>query len=168
VSRIAAPSAPKRGPALDVSRHPGRLARAAAAPGRNIPGRCSALLAFSNLRYRSTASRAFSTEAGTAMWGHPCTQSSRNRSSVSVSVKKPYRDGFSARPKPYAARKSSAWPDEGEASEDQLPQQRAVKTFSQWIQNEPKEKWSLLFDKGGVRLKDRYGEPERGGVNGSR
>jgi hypothetical protein len=27
----------------------------------------------------------------------------------------------------------------------------AVKTFSQWIQNEPKEKWSLLFDKGGVR-----------------
>jgi hypothetical protein len=28
---------------------------------------------------------------------------------------------------------------------------RAVKTFSQWIQNEPKEKWSLKFDKGGVR-----------------
>jgi hypothetical protein len=28
---------------------------------------------------------------------------------------------------------------------------RAVKTFSQWIQNEPKEKWSLLFDKVGVR-----------------
>jgi hypothetical protein len=28
---------------------------------------------------------------------------------------------------------------------------RAVKTFSQWIQNEPMEKWSLLFDKGGVR-----------------
>jgi hypothetical protein len=28
---------------------------------------------------------------------------------------------------------------------------RAVKTFSQWIRNEPKEKWSLLFDKGGVR-----------------
>jgi hypothetical protein len=27
----------------------------------------------------------------------------------------------------------------------------AVKTFSQWIQNEAKEKWSLLFDKGGVR-----------------
>jgi hypothetical protein len=27
----------------------------------------------------------------------------------------------------------------------------AVKTFSQWIQNEPKEKWCLLFDKGGVR-----------------
>jgi hypothetical protein len=27
----------------------------------------------------------------------------------------------------------------------------AVKTFSQWILNEPKEKWSLLFDKGGVR-----------------
>jgi hypothetical protein len=27
----------------------------------------------------------------------------------------------------------------------------AVKTFSQWIQNEPKEKWSLMFDKGGVR-----------------
>jgi hypothetical protein len=26
-----------------------------------------------------------------------------------------------------------------------------VKTFSQWIQNEPKENWSLLFDKGGVR-----------------
>jgi hypothetical protein len=28
---------------------------------------------------------------------------------------------------------------------------RAVKTFSQWIQNEPKKKRSLLFDKGGVR-----------------
>jgi hypothetical protein len=28
---------------------------------------------------------------------------------------------------------------------------RAVKTFSQWIQNEPKKKWSLLIDKGGVR-----------------
>jgi hypothetical protein len=28
---------------------------------------------------------------------------------------------------------------------------RAVKTFSQWIQNDFKEKWSLLFDKGGVR-----------------
>jgi hypothetical protein len=28
---------------------------------------------------------------------------------------------------------------------------RVVKTFSQWIQNEPKEKWSLMFDKGGVR-----------------
>jgi hypothetical protein len=27
----------------------------------------------------------------------------------------------------------------------------AVKTFSQWIQNEPKEKWSLPFDNGGVR-----------------
>jgi hypothetical protein len=27
----------------------------------------------------------------------------------------------------------------------------SVKTFSQWIQNEPKEKWCLLFDKGGVR-----------------
>jgi hypothetical protein len=26
-----------------------------------------------------------------------------------------------------------------------------VKTFSQWIQNEPKEKLSLLFDKRGVR-----------------
>jgi hypothetical protein len=26
-----------------------------------------------------------------------------------------------------------------------------VKTFSQWIQNEHKEKWCLLFDKGGVR-----------------
>jgi hypothetical protein len=26
-----------------------------------------------------------------------------------------------------------------------------VNTFSQWIQNETKEKWSLLFDKGGVR-----------------
>jgi hypothetical protein len=26
-----------------------------------------------------------------------------------------------------------------------------VKTFSQWIQNEPKEKWCLLFDKGGVK-----------------
>jgi hypothetical protein len=26
-----------------------------------------------------------------------------------------------------------------------------VKTFSLWIQNEPKEKWSLLFDKGSVR-----------------
>jgi hypothetical protein len=28
---------------------------------------------------------------------------------------------------------------------------RAVKTFSQWIQNDPKEKRSLLFDKRGVR-----------------
>jgi hypothetical protein len=28
---------------------------------------------------------------------------------------------------------------------------RAVKTFIQWIQNEPKKEWSLLFDKGGVR-----------------
>jgi hypothetical protein len=27
---------------------------------------------------------------------------------------------------------------------------RVVKTFSQWIQNEPKENWCLLFDKGGV------------------
>jgi hypothetical protein len=27
---------------------------------------------------------------------------------------------------------------------------RSVKTFSQWIRNEPKEKWCLLFDKGGV------------------
>jgi hypothetical protein len=27
----------------------------------------------------------------------------------------------------------------------------AVKTFSQWIQNEPKEKWCLLFDEGGAR-----------------
>jgi hypothetical protein len=29
--------------------------------------------------------------------------------------------------------------------------ERAVKTFNQWIQNEPKEKWSLLFDKECVR-----------------
>jgi hypothetical protein len=28
---------------------------------------------------------------------------------------------------------------------------RAVKTFNQWIQNEPKEKWCLLFDEGGAR-----------------
>jgi hypothetical protein len=27
----------------------------------------------------------------------------------------------------------------------------AVKTFSQWIKNEPKEKWCLLFDEGGAR-----------------
>jgi hypothetical protein len=26
-----------------------------------------------------------------------------------------------------------------------------VKTFSQWIQNEPKEKWCLMFDEGGAR-----------------
>jgi hypothetical protein len=26
-----------------------------------------------------------------------------------------------------------------------------MKTLSQWIQNEPKEKWCLLFDKGDVR-----------------
>jgi hypothetical protein len=28
---------------------------------------------------------------------------------------------------------------------------RAVKTFSQWIQNEPKEKWCLMFDDGRAR-----------------
>jgi hypothetical protein len=28
---------------------------------------------------------------------------------------------------------------------------RAVKTFSQWIQNEPKEKWYLMFDEGRAR-----------------
>jgi hypothetical protein len=28
---------------------------------------------------------------------------------------------------------------------------RAVKTFNQWIKNEPKEKWCLLFDEGGAR-----------------
>jgi hypothetical protein len=28
---------------------------------------------------------------------------------------------------------------------------RAVNTFSQWIQNEPKEKWCLMFDEGGAR-----------------
>jgi hypothetical protein len=26
-----------------------------------------------------------------------------------------------------------------------------VKTFSQWIQNEPNEKWCLMFDEGGAR-----------------
>jgi hypothetical protein len=26
-----------------------------------------------------------------------------------------------------------------------------MKTFSQWIQNEPKEKWCLMFDEGGAR-----------------
>jgi hypothetical protein len=26
-----------------------------------------------------------------------------------------------------------------------------VKTFSQWIQNEPKKKWCLMFDEGGAR-----------------
>jgi hypothetical protein len=26
-----------------------------------------------------------------------------------------------------------------------------VKTFSRWIQNEPKEKWCLMFDEGGAR-----------------
>jgi hypothetical protein len=28
---------------------------------------------------------------------------------------------------------------------------RVVKTFSQWIQNEPKKKWCLMFDEGGAR-----------------
>jgi hypothetical protein len=28
---------------------------------------------------------------------------------------------------------------------------RAVKNFSQWIKNEPKEKWCLLFDEGKAR-----------------
>jgi hypothetical protein len=28
---------------------------------------------------------------------------------------------------------------------------RAMKIFSQWIQNEPKEKWCLMFDEGGER-----------------
>jgi hypothetical protein len=28
---------------------------------------------------------------------------------------------------------------------------RAVKTFSQWINNEPKEEWCLMFDEGGAR-----------------
>jgi hypothetical protein len=30
--------------------------------------------------------------------------------------------------------------------------EHAVKTFSQWIENEPKEKWCLLHDTGGVRF----------------
>jgi hypothetical protein len=29
---------------------------------------------------------------------------------------------------------------------------RAVKTFGQWIENEPKKKWCLLHDTGGVRF----------------
>jgi hypothetical protein len=37
------------------------------------------------------------------------------------------------------------------ASNVRRRRERAVKTFSQCIQNKPKEKWSLLFDKGGVR-----------------
>jgi len=28
---------------------------------------------------------------------------------------------------------------------------RAIKTFSEWIEHEPKEKWALLFDEGGAR-----------------
>jgi serine/threonine protein kinase len=47
-------------------------------------------------------------------------------SSVSVSAKNPYREGFLARPKPYADRRSSARPDVGEASEGQLPQHQRV------------------------------------------
>jgi hypothetical protein len=27
----------------------------------------------------------------------------------------------------------------------------AIKTFSQWINNDPKEKWCLMFDEGGAR-----------------
>ena len=27
----------------------------------------------------------------------------------------------------------------------------AIKTFSEWIEHEPKEKWVLLFDEGGAR-----------------
>ena len=27
---------------------------------------------------------------------------------------------------------------------------RAIKTFSEWIEHEPKEKWALLFDEGDV------------------
>ena len=30
-------------------------------------------------------------------------------------------------------------------------QGRSIKIFSQWIENEPKEKWALLFDEGGAR-----------------
>jgi hypothetical protein len=29
----------------------------------------------------------------------------------------------------------------------------AVKTFNQWIQNEPKDKWCLMFDESGARHK---------------
>ena len=28
---------------------------------------------------------------------------------------------------------------------------RAIKTFSEWIEHEPKEKWALLYDEGGAR-----------------
>ena len=28
---------------------------------------------------------------------------------------------------------------------------RVIKTFSEWIEHEPKEKWALLFDEGGAR-----------------
>ena len=32
-----------------------------------------------------------------------------------------------------------------------LKRRRAIKTFLEWIEHEPKEKWALLFDEGGAR-----------------
>jgi hypothetical protein len=110
-------------PALDASHLSGHLARAAAGPGRDVPGRRTAFLVLSNLRRRSTAICAFGTEG----WHRHVGPSLRNNphvimSSISVSVKpisrKSLRETEAAR-----ELKSSAWPDVGEASEGQLPQQ---------------------------------------------
>jgi hypothetical protein len=49
-------------PPLDASHLSGHLARAAAGPGRDVPGRRTSFLVLSNLRRRSTAIRAFGTE----------------------------------------------------------------------------------------------------------
>jgi hypothetical protein len=40
---------------------------------------------------------------------------------------RPYDEGFPTRPKPYTNRKWLAWPNEGDVSEDQLPQHRLIK-----------------------------------------
>jgi hypothetical protein len=47
---------------MDASHLSGRLARAAAVPERDVPGRRGAFLVLSNLRHRSTIIRAFGTE----------------------------------------------------------------------------------------------------------
>jgi hypothetical protein len=51
---------------------------------------------------------------------------------------RPYGEGFPTRPKPYTDRKWLAWPNEGDASEDQLPQQtkRSTKPLMHFIDDD--------------------------------
>jgi hypothetical protein len=107
---------------LKASRFIGCPACASTSPGRDVPDQRVSSMVRSDLRRRSTAVRTFGAEGRRRHVGSFLHNKTHMAQAALAFRQRPYCEGFPTRPKPYTDRRWLAWPNEGDASEDQLPQ----------------------------------------------